>query len=842
MELTNSKRALSTASYVAVELTSQESAGLERRPARGLEKLNFIRQVGLTVAHVRHAREALLAQNVADLGPLAAMRNGLASLEEVTLGVASSERGGSNAQLASIAARVPASLLAHVAANFVSSKKGWPIAVHVDAFKARMKTAPVGRLHLERIEMYPVGVQRGELMFTAPMAPKETLTLSHKEWSTSGEEYERIVQDYFESYSERGVAEKTDVSMSVENESRRSSAFNFSSSVSGGFGPVSTSVSVGLNSTSDNRQAAKETAQRAREVTQKASARARQEHKISAKLEAKRGSEDSSFRTITNPSETLAMRVDYYRMMRKWRTDLFRYGLRLTFDVAIPTPGARLWALYRKVRALDAQIAAPFVFSLKPDELTDLNWQTKAGEFGAALEAPPPETVALTQAKTLSAGGGGNEMFTFVPPENYLLKMEIAGEVMWHGPGGPLPAVMFPPNTLVSTTSPVGTLGGGGTFEFKGRASGGSRQATFSLMYASATLMTTLRMGATRMAHVFDAWQTKSWTALRDAAFAAHQQKIARLQGERDRLWLLLTNKDTLTLRRLEREELIRETLRWLLGPDFDPTPASTEQVLDRIVDLEAGPGATVWGPYGPVDSLTAGEWAAAAGFGDYVKFLHQAVEWENLLYFLYPYFWGSEELAHEKMLFEHPDPNHREFLRAGYARIVVPVRPGFETAFTELLDTGVFSGPGNSAYLTIAEEVAAYAKTNYAGIPPANPEKHARPLLYPEQRTTWDTMQRVIALLEAYHTTNQSYPADLSGLAGAPFRDAWGRELVYTMPGSGNDYDLVSYGADGVPGGEDLDADISAGASASLVATWFDYTPSSGIDIELNTPPTVIA
>ena len=38
-------------------------------------------------------------------------------------------------------------------------------------------------------------------------------------------------------------------------------------------------------------------------------------------------------------------------------------------------------------------------------------------------------------------------------------------------------------------------------------------------------------------------------------------------------------------------------------------------------------------------------------------------------------------------MLFEHSDPEHERFLRAGYARIVLTVRPGFEEDFTNLME-----------------------------------------------------------------------------------------------------------------------------------------------------------
>jgi len=40
---------------------------------------------------------------------------------------------------------------------------------------------------------------------------------------------------------------------------------------------------------------------------------------------------------------------------------------------------------------------------------------------------------------------------------------------------------------------------------------------------------------------------------------------------------------------------------------------------------------------------------------------------------------------------------------------------------------------------------------------------------------------------------------------------DPWGSEYVYLSPGAQGDFDIISYGADGVPGGEDMDRDINS-------------------------------
>ena len=40
--------------------------------------------------------------------------------------------------------------------------------------------------------------------------------------------------------------------------------------------------------------------------------------------------------------------------------------------------------------------------------------------------------------------------------------------------------------------------------------------------------------------------------------------------------------------------------------------------------------------------------------------------------------------------------------------------------------------------------------------------------------------------------------------------KDPWGNEFIYLSPGTNGDYDLVSYGADGVSGGVEKNKDIS--------------------------------
>jgi len=95
------------------------------------------------------------------------------------------------------------------------------------------------------------------------------------------------------------------------------------------------------------------------------------------------------------------------------------------------------------------------------------------------------------------------------------------------------------------------------------------------------------------------------------------------------------------------------------------------------------------------------------------------------------------------------------------------------------------------------------------------------------KQKTAKAQIELIGAALDEFRLDNGRYPTTERGLSAlrekpedlenwaGPYlpkaipKDPWGHEYVYTAPGEHYDYDLVSYGRDGEPGGEDEDADI---------------------------------
>jgi hypothetical protein len=114
-----------------------------------------------------------------------------------------------------------------------------------------------------------------------------------------------------------------------------------------------------------------------------------------------------------------------------------------------------------------------------------------------------------------------------------------------------------------------------------------------------------------------------------------------------------------------------------------------------------------------PVNGLPQIDVAEAAAEGAYVRFCEQAFEWEHMSYVSYPYFWGSKDQWDERLGYDDPDPAFADFLQAGFARVTVPARPGFEGAidhfltFGEIWNGGPLPTVSSPLYLPIADELA---------------------------------------------------------------------------------------------------------------------------------------
>ncbi len=579
----------------------------------------------------------------------------------------------------------------------------------VDGFEERMRVEPIGRLHLERLCFVPVGLDRGEVVHTVPLAPKETVNISHREWSLRSEEFERMVQDSFEGYSEQGVTEKNDLSQSSENQARHGRTLSMSASAS--YFGVSGSVSYGT--TSDDSQSQRDARNQSIEVTRKASSRAKKEHKMSFKVSSVAGTEDQQVRVLTNPSETAAMRVDYHQLVRKWRVDLYRYAIRMTYDLVIPGPGADLVRDIAEIQTIDALLEQPFEFDLPLSGLTTANWADLAVRYRASVEPPPDLVRHLHVHKELPVKAqaewriADRDVLELEVDPDYEISTASFDATYSHSVNETRPT-----HFDIRSDDDAPTIG-------RLDASGDLPQ----LIGKSGRLLVVFEWVQIRSGSVFaevvivpraatiERWRFLAWTSLRQAAEESFNSERQHLRDRKARLQEQIARWDSLTLRQREREEVMKGVLRWLFGPSFDLVPDEVERLF-----ATTRPGVTATIDPRRIDGRS---WQRVLEFGEFIKFVQHAIEWESVVFFAYPYFWDTPVNWDLKRQLEHPDALHQNFLRAGSARVVLTIRPGFEQSFAALIETGALGSLSQDhPYVTIAEEIQAFAATSYPGIP----------------------------------------------------------------------------------------------------------------------------
>jgi len=602
--------------------------------------------------------------------------------------------------------------------SFVSAMR------HVNANKRKflktitelVKEEPVGYLHLERLDFVPVGFVRGDLIYSLPLLPNETVKLTHREWSKTETEYVKLVATSLEKASEESLSETSELSHSSRTQEIHSSNHDVSATASGSAGPIHITSSVGYGSSGSETISRESSGKLAREITQKASSRSKAESKTSFKIIRQFGVEDESYREISNPSST-PVRYDFHRLMKKWRIDLYRYDVRLTYDIVIPEPGSYLLRRYWRLKEIEDLLNESFEFTMSPLLIDEESVDDLSLQYGVALDPPPKKEVwtFAHDTKIFSDRVVGDDILNLVLPKGYIFDPDSATPLGFdvtvdgsHEYAGFIdPLEHFNKNNLRAGAQNSNSYPWLYQYDFSNRDRP-NRGSQFSIYVTIRGILSK---------EAFHEWQLQTFEKLVESSKAKFQEEQIRLTKQRDHLIEELKKLDSLALRKIEKEEIMKGVLRWILGPDFSFYPQNLPKLdLSSKGDIEHYDQST--------QNVKENSFEATIKHGEIIRFLHHAIEWENVNYILYPYFWTDDYRWDFKQSLFHPDYVHRNFLRSGAARIVMTIRPGFEKDFLSYMETGSRDGlPRNHPYITVAEELKNMAKESYPYTPNANEE-----------------------------------------------------------------------------------------------------------------------
>ncbi|RQP21303.1 hypothetical protein [Piscinibacter terrae] len=747
---------------------------------------------------------------------------------------------------------------------------------------------PIGFMNLERLEMTPAGIVRGELVATIPLAPLEETAVIQKEWSVTSKEFTSIVTDSLENVSETGVTDNTELAQATSSQSQHSNQFNITGTVSGGVDHVfDASASTGFTAQDSSSATATASVKHSSSITQKASSRVKKEHKVTISTTTVTGSSETTTRSLKNPDPVNPMRIDYFRMMRQWRVRLYRYGLRLTYDLMIAEPAGQFRLAHAYLAHLQGQLG-PFEF-LVPHfppghvrKISDDNYTAilkLADDNGAQLPPFPEPPASITVVKQLSKSDIANAIVDdhtdpINVPEGYWIEHLMMNlRLRNHGKA----RILF---CSLPEQEDDNADGGGvnrGPIDLTLFGLGYHQGGAFSVYVSSHDCENSFIEGTAVFSPTdatLDKWLADAWQALYNGAqakyFVQQQDIAARVAQLQDRLFGV----DTLTLRREESEEIMKLALATMPG-DATSTFWRNEDVYAELANLSEKangwpPLADPLRPFSPgpkVDPRPLG--AAFTRVADAevfwllplvdrnemtVRFMNQAIEWENVVSFLYGYCWDEPQSWNFVRNLQHPDPTRQAFLRAGSARVVLTVRKGWEQMWTAFVHTGVpYSTSANDPsgnpipFMSIAQEIAAYDDRNYPGIPPANTGRsnvrlqesvvtvssspvpgggNVNVQLDVDSTDGLVVGSRLLidsgVHLDLMHTSGWQESTTLLAISG---RTITVGPLNYEHGAHGSRYAVVQPGESGV-----------------LMAEWNEYTPSSGTDIAVTSNLATIA
>ena len=532
-------------------------------------------------------------------------------------------------------------------------------------------TAKVIEGLLMRVEDKVVGYEAGAIakIVNIPAAATtsiETQILTRTEETTETETGETSSMEQSVETEERfALQSETETEISLEMSAKAAGGFSAS------YGPVSAEGSAEASTTFGMHSATNTASDYAKSVIEKAVSRL-----VKTKRETVRRTRVMELRDLqkegfdnTGGGNATAI---YQWVDEVHEGQLLNYGARLMLEFQVPQPGAvLLWSMTSEAAQKDLpQPPPPFDISLadiEPGGLADL-----IEDYGATDIPPAPPYLrfvskAIKIAEDLKEDPASRKIYiatdeSLVVPEGYQVSR------FWARLAATRPRSY---NATVSAERYAITVGAlsfelraNRTLLFTGQAELRSITGMVPVTIVGTedrAVTAIVIVACERTRELLDQWRTEVYVALQNA----HQRRVEeyedRLRIARVRGGLSVQARNPAQNRAIERDEIKRSAISILTAQHFEAFGAIGFRGQLEIPNIR---------------------FDEAAIEGEYIQFFESAFEWMQTEYILYPYFWANPTANWlDALKLQMDDTLHESFLRAGAARVVVPVRLGFEAA-----------------------------------------------------------------------------------------------------------------------------------------------------------------
>jgi hypothetical protein len=520
-------------------------------------------------------------------------------------------------------------------------------------------------------------VLKGESKEREHSRRRETEELTFRETEiTTSEERELESTTRFEMSKETSETLKEDASLKA------------GLTVSGKYGPtVEFSASVEGSVSRSKEEATKSASSFSQDVTERSATKVTERVLERSSLRVTNEVIEKNTHALDNTAGAGHISGVYQWVNKVYQAQVFNYGIRMMYDFMVPEPAAFLISALETAHATAVDVKKPTPFTLRPDQITETNYHTWVQEYGATDVQAPPDLYRTKSHDFNANAEDKNVEFTH--------SGQIAIDDGYRATYGTIGCV----RTIWEDEAIVDVVLGSRSHRFTGgdwvwgtTLNDESESIPIALvtdLVGDISLAVEIKCQRTDRALL--RWRLDTHAKLTQAykaRLAEYEEKIAALEVQAG---VAIQGKNPALNLELMNDELKRHC-----------TTILTEQHFDLFDAIQTGSYSI------PEIDLYENE-----AEGPYVRFFEQAFEWEQMTWVTYPYFWGRKSEWDERIAYEDADPVFNQFLKAGYCRVVVPVRLGFEGAidhfmtYGEVWNGGPLPAISNPLYLPIADEIA---------------------------------------------------------------------------------------------------------------------------------------
>lgn len=589
----------------------------------------------------------------------------------------------------------------------------------------------VGVIDFRKVDQEICCYVPGEVSRIENILAKEYKERGTRQLLSSETTSETTTENEVEKLTDTTTSERNELTSEVSNilDEDKSKAYGGSAFVNGHFGGENKGISFGANayfdgassSSSSNSNSTSQTY--AEEVTERALERVVQ--KVTKKRSSRilREFEENNKHGFDNREGTSHVTGVYRWVDKIYTNKLINYGKRLVYEFDVPEPSKFLkdaivetieGQAQSELHSTPAGIVLPQEPDALPSEMTSAatirgyNYQTWAAFYNAEVVAPPKWEIKI--GKAFSGGeheaSQGSSQFSFNDlevPEGYrVYKIEWKFDFRW-GENDNLNAKLQIANNSIYVEN--------GNQDIDGGSANNNSGLFYVANYTDTKIPVSLvgwdvgafALNVTLLCHPTNAtianWRNETYHAI----VSAYQERLNEYNDSLLANFVPAIPGTVDTTSKLEFNPLLNRSL------EKRELKRLAVQMMAKPFEIKTGKENYIPGSLTNINMTSAFEKHA-----QYIKFFEQCFDWEIMAYTFYPYFYAQWD--NWKSLFRQSngsDPIFQAFLQSSMARMVVPVRPGFEQAVTYFLETGdVWMGNqlaidrDDDLYLSIAEEV----------------------------------------------------------------------------------------------------------------------------------------